>query len=407
LHSAGFANLGAFYKKVRLDRSTVRRALRDARLGARAVWAITDSLATSKEERDEIRSLWMRSKARVPDYTSPNIFIHLLHKQVDDQKYWDYRFGALRAKSGIVQPKPDHAAILSIFHNEVSIPRLAGNYRQAMFNGLVMAQWWRNTMSSSYEDALLATILLTGFSRAASQAEYLPLHRRALRLARDVVAHNESCLEARRLFLDTEAQYRYNYNPNDRKLLRKSLEIHTDEIPIADRIIARNHASLATPDSWYAVTETYQNRMVVMNRLLRNPVQFASDIDRLDAISRTVEYLMISSGVDDGTAAIGKDYTCYRQLFRIQQLDESGRLESAIDLGDALLTDIKEKTLQGSFLVGKAHHLVGKVKLKMLNLSGRNDLAGAVDQHRRIAEASFTRMGNRRLSREVMQDLRV
>jgi hypothetical protein len=103
---------------------------------------------------------------------------------------------------------------------------------------------------------------------------------------------------------------------------------------------------------------------------------------------------------------IGEDAALYRQMFWIQQLDESGHLDRAIDLGDSLLQKISVSATKGPFLFGKAHHLVGKMKVAMLEISSEADLADSVFQHFRAAEAFFTTLGNRRLLEEVRRDIR-
>jgi hypothetical protein len=236
-----------------------------------------------------------------------------------------------------------------------------GDYRTAIINGLVMSHWWFNVMSSSYEDALVATILLAGFAMAASQVENLSLHLRATRLMEAVVGRNQGCLEAQRLFQDSKAQYIYNCHPNDRNHLKKALDIHTNEVDLADGIISLRHEPILTADGWYSIAETYQNRLTLMRRLRLPNEEIISEMERLEDRVKEVETIIQQLCPDPQAAEHGADFECYRKLARIEYYLDAGLNERAMEFGTELLGDLSRRAVCGPFVIGKAHLLMAKI----------------------------------------------
>jgi hypothetical protein len=146
--------------------------------------------------------------------------------------------------------------------------------------------------------------------------------------------------------------------------------------------------------------------MGVRNLLTRSPQILYDELERAEATAATVAHLISHTGVGCTSTAIGEDAALYRQMFRIQQFDEAGRLDRAIDLGDTLLWNISRSSTRGPFLFGKAHHLVGRTKPATLRISKVADLGDSIIEHFQAAEACFTAFGNRRLLEDVRRDIR-
>jgi hypothetical protein len=402
LRTQGFASKFALLASLGIDAPSFYRDLRADYISPRNLDLLVGALATVTEA-SALGSSWayaQSSRLRRPEAMS---LASLLRHPIDDARYWDREFRSLRMAYGFFGEQPTIEDLYLIYERSVAVPRSLADYGTTMRNGLILTQWFLNRSKDTLEDMMVAGTFLMGLSHAASQAEYLPVHKRSLRIGKLLLNRNANCPFLNRLVRDIEGQFLYNSGPENRTILMKAFRVHDEEIAVADKI--GKGISHPIGDCQLAVGESYYNRLSILVKLGISGRAFDREYARLE---HRVHELSNSLPRDSGTTLtsnIGRDVGDFGKILRIRQCLLEKQLTKAVEHAERLATEAQTTRRELTFFGGYAHYWAGVAKKHAATNRLNPGQIEDIGHHAAAALQAFSKIGNTRMKSNTQRDL--
>lgn len=287
LATHGFASQEALLNEAGVSPGTFRRDLRAGSLSYASLQKILNLIGSPAESI----SLLGQHEARASQRNLSRISsARLMAIKLDDRAAWFSFVNDICLGHGIDIPSSTRD-IIEIVSKLIIPARRRGDFFQAALYSLSFLMWWANTenrKATTEEQSSAITMLLTQYARAAGQAEYYSLHRKAIRISGFLDSLFPKNTALQRIDLDTQAQCISTYS-TDRVMLRRASEIHAYEKNIAHTLLLQRHHSFIVDDDFFSCVETYYNAIVINARLYGFKSIVSDLAEYCDVLAQSVE----------------------------------------------------------------------------------------------------------------------
>jgi hypothetical protein len=297
------------------------------------------------------------------------------------------------------------ADVYRLVDTTISAPRRVGDYGLAMRNGLIACHWWINQRHKTLEASLLGGALLIATGHATGHAENILLIKRLLILARRLLAANPQCVFTQRMVRNAEAQFLYNTNPDSRRLLKRALDLHEADLELSNKIVTESKNPTPAADSLLAVGESYCNRLDVLIKLGVSQSNFDKEMDQMRARWDQLSRILFPNSSGEVVSGLRHERDYLPDLLRVRQSIGQRQYSFAADLAERLCERVQSKNPELIYVVAYSHYYAGFAKVKADGRLPSTSVFNRIEEHSRIAQATFKIMGNARMQNSVARDL--